>query len=258
MLEGLTRRSSVQPQSVRELLYLVDIDGRLHEETNLHKINLEKSHSVSAITSYFANDKTIKIQNNAKVAELKRMAFVVEHNLPFLVIDRLPDLIRSACPDSKTAQEIKCSRTKTTAIRLLYDFFDEKRNEVTDCFFGLLEVTESTAEALFAAICNYLQEHNLNLEKLLGFAADNATSRRSSISSQQLNAAAKEFDIKQITLIRFIKKLKSESGTLSMGYAAPRQVFSSEQEDSLKKYLSQMASIVYGYSPKDVRRLAYE
>ncbi|KAF2889453.1 hypothetical protein ILUMI_16720 [Ignelater luminosus] len=83
-------------------------------------------------------------------------------------------------------------------------------------------------------------------------------SRRSSISSQQLNAAAKEFNIKQITLTRFIKKLKSESGTLSMGYAASRQVFSSEQEDSLKNYLSQMESIVYGYSPKDVRRLAYE
>ncbi|KAK2577549.1 hypothetical protein KPH14_012889, partial [Odynerus spinipes] len=95
---------------------------------------------------------------------------------------------------------------------------------------------------------------------------------RGSYSSQQLNdaatavtnegksvnAAAKEFGIKRMTLTRFIKKLKSESGVSSMGYAAPRQIFSSIQEDSLKKYLLQMASIFYGYSPKDTRRLAYE
>ncbi|KAJ3652979.1 hypothetical protein Zmor_018900 [Zophobas morio] len=39
---------------------------------------------------------------------------------------------------------------------------------------------------------------------------------------------------------------------------SPRQVFSSTQEDSSKKYLLQMVSLFYGYSPKDVRRLAYE
>ncbi|KAF2901208.1 hypothetical protein ILUMI_04975 [Ignelater luminosus] len=156
--------------------------------------NIPSSHQprpgVPAITSYFANDKTITIQNDAKVAELKLMAFVVEHNLPFLVMDHLPDLIRSVCPDSKIAQEIKCSRTKATTIvndcmslpvkeniiskinnryySLMVDettdiatkksyavilrLFDVEENEVTNCFFGLLEVTESTAEALFAAI----------------------------------------------------------------------------------------------------------
>ncbi|KAF2890088.1 hypothetical protein ILUMI_16085, partial [Ignelater luminosus] len=65
--------------------------------------------------------------------------------------------------------------TTKKSLMVILQFFDEERNEVTDCFFGLLEVTESTAEAVFAAICNHLQEHNINLEKLLGFAADNAT-----------------------------------------------------------------------------------
>lgn len=74
---------------------------------------------------------------------------------------------------------------------------------------------------------------------------------------KSVNAAAKEFGIKRMTLTRFLKKL-NEGGDSSMGYATPRQVFSHTQEDSLKKYLLQMASIFYGYSPKDVRRLAYE
>lgn len=74
---------------------------------------------------------------------------------------------------------------------------------------------------------------------------------------KSINAAAKEFGIKRMTLTRFLKKL-NEDGDSSMGYATPRQVFSPTQEDSLKKYLLQMASIFYGYSPKDVRRLAYE
>lgn len=75
---------------------------------------------------------------------------------------------------------------------------------------------------------------------------------------KSVNAAAKEFDVKRMTLTRFMKKSESERGDPSMGYVKPRQVFTPEQEDSLKTYLLQMASIFYGYSPKDVRRLAYE
>ncbi|KAJ8728917.1 hypothetical protein PYW07_006613 [Mythimna separata] len=74
---------------------------------------------------------------------------------------------------------------------------------------------------------------------------------------KSVNATAKEFSIKRMTFSRYLKKL-NEGGDSSMSYATPRQVFSSTQEDSLKKYLLQMASIFYGYSPKDVRRLAYE
>ncbi|XP_064075658.1 uncharacterized protein LOC135194277 [Vanessa tameamea] len=74
---------------------------------------------------------------------------------------------------------------------------------------------------------------------------------------KSVNATAKEFGIKRMTLTRYLKRL-NEGGDSSMGYATPRQVFSSTQEDSLKKYLLQIASIFYGYSPKDVRRLAYE
>ena len=49
---------------------------------------------------------------------------------------------------------------------------------------------------------------------------------------KSINAAAKEFGIQRMTLTRFLEKLKSEGGDVSMGYAKPRQVFSSTQEDS--------------------------
>ena len=41
---------------------------------------------------------------------------LVEHNLPFLLMDHLPGLLRHAFPDSKIAKEVKCARTKSTAV----------------------------------------------------------------------------------------------------------------------------------------------
>ena len=41
---------------------------------------------------------------------------LVEHNLPFLLMDHLPGVIVHAFPDSKVAKEVKCARTKSTAI----------------------------------------------------------------------------------------------------------------------------------------------
>ena len=43
-----------------------------------------------------------------------------------------------------------------------------------------------------------------------------------------------------------------------MGYSKPWLIFPQEQESSLKNYLFQIASIFYGYTPKDVRCLVYE
>ena len=40
---------------------------------------------------------------------------LVEHNLPFLVMDHLPAFLSHAFPDS-IAKEVKCARTKSTAV----------------------------------------------------------------------------------------------------------------------------------------------
>lgn len=47
-----------------------------------------------------------------KKADLHLAAFVSEHNLSFNVMEHLPDLIRTICPDSEIAKKIKCSRKK--------------------------------------------------------------------------------------------------------------------------------------------------
>lgn len=67
-------------------------------------------------------------------------------------------------------------------------------------------------------------------------------------SPQQLNNAAKA---EESVITAAEKKIVSERFFFSMGYAAPRQVFSPMQEDCLKKYLLQIASIFYGYFPRD-------
>lgn len=46
-----------------------------------------------------------------------------------------------------------------------------------------------------------------------------------------------------MTLTRYISKVKTQNGNdhdlPTMGYKTPRQIFSAEQEESLKKYLLQ-------------------
>ena len=41
---------------------------------------------------------------------------LVEHNLPYLLMDHLPDVICHAFLDSKVAREVKCARTKATSV----------------------------------------------------------------------------------------------------------------------------------------------
>lgn len=52
----------------------------------------------------------------------------------------------------------------------------------------------------------------------------NAAAKAVNDEGKSVNAAAKEFGIKRMTLTRFLKKLM-EGGDSSMGYATPRQVF---------------------------------
>ena len=49
-------------------------------------------------------------------AELIHTNFMVQHNLSFLTAEHLSPLYAKMFPDSKIAQNFKCSRTKTTCI----------------------------------------------------------------------------------------------------------------------------------------------
>jgi hypothetical protein len=56
------------------------------------------------------------LDTQTKNAELKLVAFVVEHNLPMVIMDHVLDLLREVCPDSIIAKCIKSARAKTTII----------------------------------------------------------------------------------------------------------------------------------------------
>lgn len=99
-----------------------DLEGGIshikrHSNTKLH-INKLKDiiHTLKlkvALQKAVLND---DLHKQTKDAELKMIMFLHEHNLPFFFMEHLPSFIRSVCPDSKIAKNVKCSRTKATAI----------------------------------------------------------------------------------------------------------------------------------------------
>lgn len=95
----------------------------------------------------YVNAEQISLHKKAKSGELKMLMFLHEHRLPFVLMDHLPHLIRSVCPDSHIAKEIKCGRTKATEIsknQLASEASESLlKNLATSKYFSLL-IDEST------------------------------------------------------------------------------------------------------------------
>lgn len=147
------------------------------------------------------------------LGEIRLAAFVAEHNLPFLVMDHLPQLITSVCKDSAIAKKIACGRTKTSAIirkvagkqsfedlteilktnkfSLIVDestdiatkkhvclvvrYYDTETNNVKDDFFMLIKLVEADASSLYRHICEAFTSKQIPYkENLIGFASDGA------------------------------------------------------------------------------------
>ncbi|VEN57131.1 unnamed protein product [Callosobruchus maculatus] len=86
-----------------------------HSTSEGHLVACRSVKAQPSITSFVVK----KIQKNAemvKQGELRLAAFVAEHDLPFSIMEHLPKLIQAICPDSKIAEELKCSITKSHAL----------------------------------------------------------------------------------------------------------------------------------------------
>lgn len=70
-----------------------------HEQSNKHKDNYEMSKQCMKIDKFIKTDEMRIQENNIFSAELKLIMFLHEHNLPFLLMDHLPKLLRSVCAD---------------------------------------------------------------------------------------------------------------------------------------------------------------
>ncbi|CAH0551119.1 unnamed protein product [Brassicogethes aeneus] len=157
-----------------------------------------------------------------KVGELKLAAFVAEHDISFKTMDHLPKFIKSICPDSEIAAGITCNRTKTTKLinecigpyakkQIVADLnehfysviIDEttdistkkclavlvryfKNSKTVDAFLGLLELeNNSTAASIYESLTNYLTSSEVNIEHMVGFAADNCATMMGHLNGVQ-------------------------------------------------------------------------
>ena len=89
-------------------------DLKKHGESEAH-IKLAKAGvgQRTLVLTWSASEST---STKAVRAEAILCNMLLEYNLPFLLMDHLPGVIVHAFSDSKIAKEVKCARTKSTAI----------------------------------------------------------------------------------------------------------------------------------------------
>lgn len=77
--------------------------------------------------------------------------------------------------------------------------------------------------------------------------------------NSSIRAAAMKYDLCHVSLSRYLKKRSNNSNTtITMGYRAWNKVFTDIEEKKIAEYIIKAAGIYYGFSPKEIRRFAYE
>ena len=188
---------------------LKDIKRHGNAESHIRLVKSDVGQQTLAMTW----SKSLTVSMQAARAEAVLCNMVVEHNLPFMLMDHLPGLLSHAFPDSKIAKEVKCARTKSTAVvknaiapasrkmmlskvnlslafSLLMDestdrgvkkregtlirYYDECSLKVATGFLGLQEVPEANASNLFECLDFHITQAGLGYEKLIGWNSDGA------------------------------------------------------------------------------------
>ena len=148
--------------------------------------------------------------DQVKKAEIKVAAFILEHNLPFRIMDHLSGLVATTFPDSKIAQEFCSKRTKTRCIiknvmakrfrdqlyevlrhvkfSLIIDettdiaakkqfaivvrFYCNREKRVKSVFFKMVEVSAADAHHITTAVIESFEKAHIPIDNVIGFAAD--------------------------------------------------------------------------------------
>lgn len=182
-----------------------------HMDTPTHKANALQVKNVPKIGDLFQRTSGVK-ENKTKVAEIKIVFDVIEHDRSFNSMEHIALLNQSALPDSTITQNIKLHRTKVTSLvtnvigraiqqknceLLAGKFFSILVDESTDtgndknlCILaksmsenGLtmntvlldyVKIKDATAENLFKVFKHCLIENCLSFQNIVGYCSDNA------------------------------------------------------------------------------------
>lgn len=182
-----------------------------HDCSETHKKKFKAAEQTPSVKKVFDSTPEKSTNNLVKEAELKLVAFLAEHNLPFNLIDHFVLMCSSAFPDSKIAKNITMKRKKATQIAtnvigptnkeylisdLRKEYFsliiDEttdissskclaliarycKNDRILDRFFDLIELESASAKSIFDNIKYALEKHNIPLANVIGLGADNCS-----------------------------------------------------------------------------------
>lgn len=104
-----------------------------------------------------------------KVAEIKLAAFIVQHNIPFKVMDHLTPLLTNIFPDSKIAKELTMKRTKTRN-NITNVIGDSRKSDLTEILrrsrFSVL-VDESTDISVTKTACIVVRYFDQEINKIV-------------------------------------------------------------------------------------------
>lgn len=178
-----------------------------HASTKKHQESMQSVSQSRPITQMLSRGSH---SDQVKKAEIKVAAFIVEHNLPFRVMDHLSGLVATCFPDSKIAHDFSSKRTKTRSIvknvmaqqfrdqleevlkhtkfsviidettdiaarkqlAIVVRFYCNRERRVKSSFFKTIEVTAADADHITAAVLGSLEKASIPTSNIIGFAAD--------------------------------------------------------------------------------------
>ena len=134
---------------------------KFHGEIKRHKNFETRCPGSNKLSNYFGKEGALR--NETRPAELMITAFVVDHSIPFRVMDHLSDVLSRAFLDLAIAREFACKRTKLACFRAYNIFGEEFKTELINDiaktkYFSVIidEPTDrSTAKSLAVVIKYY-------------------------------------------------------------------------------------------------------
>lgn len=118
--------------------------------------------------------KTSSLEEEVKKAELNFCAMIVEHNLPFRLMDHLSEVISKSFHDSEIAKQFSCKRTKAAAVtynvlkpnleaEMLADLKSCENIKTRTPMFSLVIIDVTTTSTL-AIVTKYYSEKDLQVK----------------------------------------------------------------------------------------------